>query len=709
MRALDLLSEMSVRGVLLSLAGDKLRVDAPLGAVTPELRAQLAVAKPDLLLELRARANAVIPIDFETRSLAKLAKVGGRRYARHGSTEALCMVAQMPDGSFLEWNHRDAPPRRLFDAIASGSRLIAHNAMKFDMHIWEMLGWPPAVWIDTAQLAMLGGLPRKLEDIAEQLLQRKKDKEGRLLTLRLSRPGKNGTLPRVTPEDMTRVVRYCRSDVELLAEIWRVSLRAFREVEADLRALDSSINERGFQFDRDLAQAIIECETVATTELFKTSGIDPATVRSPKKLIAALAQSGVTVPDIKNDTLAPLLNDPALPAPARTLIEARVASAGIASHKLRAALDRLDEDGRLRDTLNFHGAHTGRWTGQGFQPQNLPHGAKNLDVDSAVRMVLARDHAQLRSQAVALTVNVRDIAAKLVRSCVCAASGKLLAIADYSSIEPRVLAWFVGNVDRLDAFRRQEDIYKPMAAKMFRVDIKNVTKDQRNAGKPVELGCGYGMGAEPRFRTYAEGFGVDWTTMPLSPQQVVEMWRDANPLVAGVRDGGRGSRRGGLWQRLESAAVRACLGERVEVGYTVWERDGKDVVCILPSGRRMIYREALVEAIPTPWGATSDAMTYLHYEQGRLKRTKTYGGLLTENVVQAIARDVLADAMLHLDRAGFEIALSVHDEVVAEVRDVGQGKEMDAQMAAIMRTPPAWAIGLPLDVEGYTSQRYRGK
>ena len=146
MKAVALLCELSARGILLSFIGERLRVDAPRGAVTPELRAKLVVAKPDLLSELRTRANDPIFIDFETRSLAKLENVGGRRYARHPSTEALCLVARMPDGSVLEWKNGDAPPAELFHAVALGTPLVAHNAMKFDRHVWKVLGWPPAEW-----------------------------------------------------------------------------------------------------------------------------------------------------------------------------------------------------------------------------------------------------------------------------------------------------------------------------------------------------------------------------------------------------------------------------------------------------------------------------------------------------------------------------------------------------------------------------------
>jgi len=703
-RAAQLLTDLAALDVRLHLVGDRLKVNAPEGVVTEAMRAELAARKGEIVALLRDRRGAPVFLDFETRSLAQLKEVGGRRYARHPSTEALCLVARMPDGSVLEWRRGDPPPARLFAAVAAGHPLVAHNGMKFDRHIWNRLGWPPATWIDTAELAMLAGLPRALDDIAKQLLGREKDKAGRHVTLRLSRPGKDGRLPVVAAEDLDRVVLYCRDDVELLAQIWLVRLGAIREVEGDIRKLDTRINDTGFGFDRALAEAVIECDAFATNEQFKTSGIDPATVRSPMKLMAALAQHGVNVADIQKDRLEPLLGDPHLPQPARELIDARIASVGIATAKLKAALARLDEDGRLRDTFTYHGAHTGRWTAQGFQPQNLPQGTrKEVDVDALVALVTARDHAGLRDLAQRLGVKVRDLTAKLVRSCVCAPAGELLAVVDYSSVEPRVLAWVTDNQLTLEVFRNGGDLYKPMAAKVFNVPVDAVTKPQRNQAKPIVLGCCYGLGGEPGFRVYGEENGIDWSKMPLTPTQVVDLWRDTNPLVAGVRVDGRGPRRGGLWQKLEDAAIRSCLGESVTVGPTVWTRDRDDVVCELPSGRRMVYRSALVEMLPTPWNTMQEAMTYLRYKDGKVSRASVYGGLLTENVVQAISREVLVDALLRLDRAGFAIVLHVRDEIVAEIDNIARFEEMKG----LMRVSPPWCADLPLQVEGYAERRYR--
>ncbi|MGO9835542.1 MAG: DNA polymerase [Polyangiaceae bacterium] len=320
----------------------------------------------------------------------------------------------------------------------------------------------------------------------------------------------------------------------------------------------------------------------------------------------------------------------------------------------------------MRDTLNYYGAHTGRWTGSGFQPQNLPRGDDRIDVDAAIGAALRRDVAQLRKSATEAGAPVETVLASLVRPCVRAPAGRLLAAVDYSSIEARALLWLAGDEDGLEPFRMGQDVYQLQAAALLHLEPASIDKAQRRLGKALVLGCGFQVGATT-FRDRATADGVDWSTAGVTPADAVEAWRDAHPLVAGFRVGvrpdGGAMRRGGMWRELEDAAIRACTGASVEVARTVWERLGDDVVCLLPSGRRMIYPSASVENAPTPWGAPKPTFTFTHHGN----RTRSYGGKLAENVTQAVCRDLFVDALVRLDRAGFEIVLHVHDEVVAEV------------------------------------------
>jgi DNA polymerase len=704
MTLVTLLRDLHHRDVRLTVDGAKLRVDAPRGVLTPELRETLKKNKPALIEWARQIREEVIVLDFETRAVADLEKVGARAYITHPTFEVVCLVA-VRGRTTITWSPGQPPPITLFEAADVGIPFVAHNAAKFDKLVWESQGWPAAFWIDTVPLARLAGLPGKLDMIAWDLFERRKDVEGRTLTLALSRPDRDGRLPEINAETLTRVMGYCRTDVELLGDVWWQRLRQIRDVEAHVRALDDEINERGFCFDVALATAVIECEARVIDEHRSVAPVSPQTLASHAQLKSWLASRGVIVDDVRSETLGLLLSESEISEEVRRTLEARLSAAGITGHKLRAALRRVSPDGRLRDTLNYYGAHTGRWSGRGFQPQNLPRVADKLDIHAAISAALARDVNRLRELAADAGVTVDDALASLVRPCVRAPVGRVLVAVDYSSIEARALLWLAGDEDGLEPFRKGRDAYKLMAASLLQEDVTAIDKVQRQLGKALVLGCGYGVGAET-FRERASEDGVDWSTIGVTPSDAVEAWRDAHALVAGFRAGvrrdGGPMRRGGMWRDLERAAMRACAGEHVEVARTMWERSGDDVVCVLPGGRRLVYRGARIENAPTPWGEMRPTFTFTRDNRPE----RSYGGKLTENITQAVCRDLLVDALVRLDRAGFDIVLHVHDEIVVEVPSTDAANRLEA-MKTIMREPPAWARGLPIAVDGYSDERYR--
>lgn len=303
----------------------------------------------------------------------------------------------------------------------------------------------------------------------------------------------------------------------------------------------------------------------------------------------------------------------------------------------------------------------------------------------------------MRCLAAEASGTVEDLIATLVRACIRASEGRLLAVVDYASVEARVLLWVAG--DRgLELYRRDADPYRAMAARLFNVGTEVVTKSQRQLGKALVLGCGFGMGPE-KFHKHAESYGINWADLEITPLQAVETWRDEHAAVAGQRNGrtrdGRVLRRGGLWRQLEDAAIRALgTGSPTSAGRCTWTRNKSDLVCVLPSGRRMVYHAARIEE--------RNGRAALKVQQhGEL--VWSWGGKFTENIVQAIARDLLADALVRLERAGHEVVLHIHDEIVCEV-----DRETDLRaIAELVKTPPDWADGLPLAVEGYVARRYR--
>ncbi len=344
------------------------------------------------------------------------------------------------------------------------------------------------------------------------------------------------------------------------------------------------------------------------------------------------------------------------------------------------------------------------WAGRGFQPQNLPRGAEiklDADFDAAVDAALARDLAGLEALATKLTTTVPLLLASLVRACVVAPRGQYLGVVDFKSIEPRVLMWLANDREGLEPYAEGRDVYALRAADLYGVPLADVTHEMRALGKALEIGCGYQMGAA-RFESYAELFGVDWTRAGFTAEQALRVWRLAHPAIAGrpsTADDGHAGWFGGFWRTIEAVAIRAACGERLELGPLLWYRDDDAVVCRLPSGRPLIYRNARVESVRTPWGSERPQFTYDHGGQ----RRSSYGGKLTENVVQAIARDMLAAALVRLELEKLPPVLHVHDEVVSELPERDALEDMERLMCI---TPP-WATGLPLAASAHVASRYR--
>jgi len=653
-----------------------------------------------------AHSPECVFIDFETRSSVSLDSVGGRVYAEHPATEILCVVARLPSGRLIEWCPKNPPPADLF--INFDHRVfVAHNADGYDRFIWARLGWPRAQWLDTLPLARLVGLPGALDALGE-LVGVKKDLEGRKFTLQLGRiDPRTGLFPVLTASDRDRVKRYCARDVEVLHSVWHGLLDRHRALDSELRRIDTVVNERGFAFDAALARAVIDCCGRIVASERKSASVDATVLASPKKLTRFLCDAGIHVRNVRRETLEEILENPDLADDIRRVLVARLALSNIAAHKLTAALMSMSTDGRVRDTLVFAAAHTGRWSGRRFQPQNLPRGVtiKN-DVDAVierlVHVAVARDVVGLGRAAAELDTTVHDTIATLVRACVAAPGEKKLAVVDYSSIEARALAWLAGDEDAIVRFRRNEDPYAYMASILFRVPVADVTPKQRLLGKVLVLGCGYQMGVS-RFEAHAANSGVDWEAVDVTPATAVDAWRDAHPSIAGTRwqlDQRKG-RTGGLWNNTERAALTAMTAPNIPIaaGRTTWRRHGPDLVCILPSKRPLVYRSARVEARPTPWGKSKQTLTYERFGG----RVTTYGGKLVENITQAVCRDLLGDALVRLDAQGIAVVLHVHDEVVAEI----SREDEHAAMVATMSTAPAWAEGLPLAVKSYVAKRYR--
>lgn len=673
-----------------------------------------------------------IIVDFETRSKANLKAVGGRKYAEHPSTEVLCAVFwDCASNELLEWwpGHGRIP---IDLALVLERDVIAHNGIGFDRHIWRRLGWPePRRWIDTAECARRAGYPdASLEWLGANLLGRAKDEEGNKFTVKLSRVRPKDTkagarrgdyyTPTIDEPTRRRVVDYCRSDVELLRDLCPILLEwDDLDFESEVLAVDHAVNDRGFVFDVELARTLLEfdaylsdvavdaaAQACAGTVTALGAPMGPVTaglVRAPQQLAAALASLGAPVPNCERETIESLLRhpDPRVAA----LAKARLSISSIAKGKLTAGLTRVSADGRLRDTVMYYGAHTGRWSGKALQPHNLKKPTKadtlprvaeqaqrlapgkptrqalDAAVETEIRALIAGDpHPKLASNHVA----------NLLRACITAPPGFVLAVADYSSVEARGLAWAAGDEDALTGFRTPGyDPYRAIAGKLFRVDPASLAKDsfERQLGKIAELGLGYQMGPD-KFRASAEDGGVDWAKLEaqgITPEKVVTLWREVHaPCVD-------------FWHATQYAAVEACHGRPSDVGPYRWAKVGPDVWCMLPSGRPIVYHR-----MHTVRGRRGPELRYY----GRKGVEYTYGGKLTENLIQATCRELLARAMVLAEQVGLRPVLSVHDELVCEVPEA-EADDALALLEDVMCDLPDWAAGFPIGAEGFVARRYR--
>lgn len=469
--------------------------------------------------------------------------------------------------------------------------------------------------------------------------------------------------------------------------------------ELDIWLLDQRVNERGFKVDLDLADAAIEmCDRVKANEDAYVCEATFGEVQSANQRDALLRhllkEYGVDLPDMQKGTIERRLEDPNLPEVVKELLRARLATAVASVSKYKALKRSVSADGRLRGTIQYCGAvRTMRDAGRIFQPQNLvrPNGAESKAADGWIEEIKAGiGDMTLR--------NPGRAAAVALRGCIVAERGKKLLVADLANIEGRVLAWLAGEGWKLQAFADYDagtgpDMYKVAYGKSFGVHPEQVTSDQRQIGKVMELALGY-QGAAGAFGTMMKLYGLSLSDAAI--QSVVLAWREAN---ANIRQ---------FWYDLEAAARDATLspGVTVAAGMVKFNRRGEWLRMLLPNGTTLNYCQPAI--VPHPKFENSTSLSYLGVNSytRRWERIHTYGGKLAENATQKVARDVLKTNSLLIDAEGFEIVLPVHDEVVCEVPD--DPYFTTDRLCALLAARPWWADGhLPLAAAGFETYRYR--
>lgn len=689
---------------------------------------------------------ATLHIDFETKARLDLKKTGVHVYSNDWATDFLCMAFAFNDEPVELIRHGDPLPLRVAAHIAEGALVVAHNAA-FELAVWNNVcvhkhGWPSlrVEQVDcTMARALAMSLPGSLEMAAAAVgLEMQKDMKGNRLMLKYSKPRKVDDSGNITwwgdPADLERIYAYCRQDIEVERALDK-RLLPLPEKERRIWILDQKINNRGVACDTQAAERalrIVEDETEAANYLIRTlTGNQVATVNAHVQLKEWLNRNGVATEGVAKDEVTAILARPNLAPLVRQVLLLRQETAKASTRKLEAMLASAGGDGRLRGLFQYHSASTGRWGGRRIQPQNFPRPTIPQEAIEDIMEALSTMRAeQARAYIRALHGPPISAISDCLRAFLWSDTDNLIGM-DFSAIEARVLAWLAGEEKVLEVFRSHGKIYEAAASDTFCISLEEVTKDLRQIGKVIELSGGYqgGVGA---LQAMAQAYGVRLApslpvlTNKLTPEQwdkaceawatrgvksgvereewlaseaVKVLWRAKRPNI--VR----------YWHIVESAAVAAVNNPGTvqlvdpRLPSVQFLKRGSFLWCKLPSGRNLCYPYPKTEEVETPWGAMKPMLKYMAVDSqtNKWRRHTAYGGLLVENVTQAVARDLLAEAMLNLDTQGYEIVLHVHDEVGCEQHE-GQSEK---QVQAIVSGVPVWAEGLPMAAEGWTGLRYR--
>jgi DNA polymerase len=630
-----------------------------------------------------------ISLDFESRSTVNLKLTGVYPYAASPHTDMLCMAYSVDGMEPMLWLPGDPVP----DEFGAAHTFRAYNA-QFERliyrHIMEgRFGFPHIYnqqWRCTQAEARAMALPtaKGLLYVARVLrCVEQKDDAGHRLMLKMCKPRKprkdedpEALLYHEAPDQLNRLYKYCIQDVRTEQAV-AGRLRRLSKKELSLYHLDQRANDRGVGLDMDLIRAGLDIRDEAVDRASARLSVltDGACRRVTN---TADLRKWLGVRSIDKAAIKELLLTETDPV-RREAIQIR-ADAGKGSVAKMDTMLVVEHGGSAHGLLQFHGADTGRWAGRLVQPQNFPRPPKGIE--SFIPLVLARDYAGIDKLAPPM-----EVLSGLLRSMLRARGDKRFLCGDFASIEGWVVAWLAGQ-DGMTS-------YEEMASKIFNKPIDEITEEERAVGKVAVLGCGFGMGPSKYGDTV-----YDWTGIQISEElqvRAVETYRALNWQIKN------------LWREVEDAALQATMlpGKKVRCGRdgcVTFRVKGEFLWAVLPSGRPLCYPFPAVEETLTPWGQLKPSVetsTTNSYTRKWERRTQ-YGGLLVENLVQAIARDVMAEAMLRVEAKGYPIVLTVHDEILAE-REGGELSEFMSLLAVC----PNWAPGLVVKASGWEGERYR--
>lgn len=649
---------------------------------------------------------------------------------------------------------------RVLQALEAADIIEAHN-LEFEISMWTHkmvpLGFPDlreepyfSKLRCSASVAAHHALPRALGKVCQVLgTENQKDDAGHKLMLKMCKPRHPRKAEREanpdwesklwwheTPEDLVRQAQYCAQDVNTEYEISEV-LGELPAQELEIWRLDQKANWRGVRVDTDLAHKMIairdEHGADLETEFRQITGISVTQVTEFAQWLQV--RIGRPVPSVDKAALEEMLDQWTVgdtdyrhydlgDSPAKRkyfspevkrAIEIRQEYAKTSLKKLDAAISNTNADGRMRSILMYHGASTGRWSGKGMQLQNLPSRGLIPDIEDCLNFIRMGVDAMTLG---ALYPDLQLALSSCIRPLLVASPGKTLYAADFSAIEGRVLAWLAGDLHIVKAYIDNLDMYKIAATTVYPVTYDEVTKDQRTVGKIPELAGGY-QGGWRAYMTFAKTYGLkppDEVMESLTEADMVDYQGNAltleeagyckwfTPIVQAWRRNRPGTVK--FWYDLEDCARQAILnpGQVFECNRIKMGVSKKFLQILLPSGRKLYYRDPRLREFNGKM-----AVTYMGADStkgGAWLRQYTYGGKLAENVVQAVARDLMAEAMLRIKKAdlGLDMLFTVHDEIVEE-------GPVDAitleQYESLMAERPDWAADCPIEAEGWIGEYYR--
>ena len=649
-------------------------------------------------------------IDVETFSSVDIKESGAYKYIESPDFEILIIGYALDDGpvNIVDLAQGEEMPEEFEEALLDPECMkVAHNAV-FERLSFKRIGYniPPELWYCTSVKAAYCGLPLSLDGVSKALnLTDKKLDTGKALIKYFSCPCKatrvNGmrtrNYPEHAPEKWEMYKEYNKYDVLAEREIFhRLESYIIPKIEREMYVLDQNINDRGILVDMELAESAIAVDNTYTSILTQhaqqLTGLENP--NSPVQIRQWIEKkTGSAVLSLSKETMPDLLKEFADFPDVIELLNIRKKLSKTSIKKYYAMLNCAMKDHRVRGTFQFYGANrTGRWAGRLLQLQNL---SKNhiSHIEVPRELIRARDWETVEM----MYDDVADILSQLVRTALIAPKGKVFSVADFSAIEARVISWLANEKWRMDVFRGDGKIYEATGAKMFNVPISSITKGSilRDKSKISELALGYEGSLGALKRMGGERMGLSDTEM----MSLVRKWRMANPAIVD------------MWKEIDEASKEAVRYQR-PVSCTcrniIFDCNGEFMTIQLPSGRKLFYYGPKFK--DKKIGRSTMPTCVLCY-QGVVQETKqwgeidTYGGKLTENIVQAIARDLLGNSMLQLESAGYYPVCHIHDECLVEVPEENAQAYYE-KMAKIMGTPPKWASDLPLRADGYTTPFY---